>query len=275
MIETTRRTPRSRAVHGADFALLEHLLVPASIGLPRLFGSTAYVRRTFTELSLGATKMQLVEYSDDDSDEVILQETQRRYQHGPRLLDPGFHEHTRLIDHADGFWPTHVYLEYFTTADQTTELVSLADSIKFNSLVTTDLGALCPLHISLSETLLVPLDAKDRFLVQLEEWSRRVSLGPQDMSSQVQFLENPTKEKVFAVIPVKTDGVSELIADLNKLLASPGWDLPQLSPLTPHLSFAVGPADPKKQLQQTTLRVIEFKTICVRMGTRVHTYALA
>lgn len=220
--------------------------------------------------------MPLVEYSDDDdSDETILQETQRRYQHGPRLMDPGFHQHNRTISHADGFYPTHVYLEYFANAHQTTELGSLADAIEFHSLVTTDLGASRPLHVSLSDTLMIPSDAKDRFLLQLHQWSDSVSLGPQRMSSQVRFLENPTKEKVFAVIPVESSGVFELIVGLNKIFARPEWDLPVLPPSTPHLSFAVGSLEPTRDLQQTSLREVQFKTLCVRMGSRIHTYALA
>ncbi|EHY53933.1 poly(U)-specific 3'-to-5' RNA exonuclease [Exophiala dermatitidis] len=96
--------------------------------------------------------------------------------------DPSLHAgRKRQIPHVAGNWPTHVFLEWTPSRDQVEILDGVIDrvqqrnlgdiadsgggtpSVKLHSFLRSELGALLPLHISLSAPLVLRTDQKSAF----------------------------------------------------------------------------------------------------------------
>ncbi|KAL1895583.1 poly(U)-specific 3'-to-5' RNA exonuclease [Ceratocystis pirilliformis] len=87
--------------------------------------------------------------------------------------DPALHQgRKRQTPHVAGNWPSHLYIEWHPTTQQHYMLASLLKritpllrkDIKLHSLIESDLGAILPLHISLSRPIVFNTAQKDRFL---------------------------------------------------------------------------------------------------------------
>ncbi|PHH66464.1 hypothetical protein CDD82_1545 [Ophiocordyceps australis] len=92
--------------------------------------------------------------------------------------DPSLHQgRKRQIPHIRGNWPSHIYIEWHPTAQQhhvlcqLVDLVAtkLTDGFKLHSLLTSDLSAPLPLHISLSRPMSLPGAEKEPFLAHLRQ----------------------------------------------------------------------------------------------------------
>ncbi|PHH63060.1 hypothetical protein CDD81_6305 [Ophiocordyceps australis] len=90
--------------------------------------------------------------------------------------DPSLHQgRKRQIPHIRGNWPSHIYIEWHPTTKQHHVLcqlvdavaAQLADGFKLHSLLTSDLSAPLPLHISLSRPMSLPGAEKEAFLAHL------------------------------------------------------------------------------------------------------------
>ncbi|KAK9387597.1 U6 snRNA phosphodiesterase Usb1 [Lipomyces mesembrius] len=88
-----------------------------------------------------------------------------QYASAPRVGDdPELHGgRTRQSPHIEGRWPTHVYCEWIPTETQSTSLDLLVPPTA-SSLVHSPLGAPLPLHISLSQSLMLATDDRDDFV---------------------------------------------------------------------------------------------------------------
>lgn len=151
------------------------------------------------------------------------------YTSNPKLSeDPGFHEgRTREIAHVQGGWPSHIYLEYLPKEPEFSVLKFIYnDAIAQSridspirrcvSLLESELLVQKPLHVSLSVTLMVPTESKQKLLDQVRA---AVNLGrsrPTQTPHTVQYamepvvqcvlsytlriLSNPQKTRAFLVI---------------------------------------------------------------------------
>lgn len=113
------------------------------------------------------------------------------YAHTARISssdDPSLHGgRRRVTPHIEGNWPTHVYIEWFPS---TTEHAALAavitalrtrlppDCLSLHSLLTSDLAAPLPLHISLSRSIGFATERKDDFVVAVERAIRSSGVRP-------------------------------------------------------------------------------------------------
>lgn len=207
---------------------------------------------------------------------VLSKETQRAFQFHPRLEDPGFHSHKRVIPHAEGFWPCHVFFEFYPNAAQIAELESISNAIGFECLATTELGATQPLHLSLTETLMIPHERKPELLAAVRKWASAASSPiTAIMANQLTFLTNPTGARRFAVIPVRNDNISNTIYELDSVLRSLFPDIPSTSSMTAHMSVAAGaPSERETARQQRCITTLHFDDVCVRCGTEVYKFVL-
>ncbi|KAI8940189.1 hypothetical protein NX059_003896 [Plenodomus lindquistii] len=100
----------------------------------------------------------------------------------------------RAVPHIEGNWPSHVYLEWIPSQDESNQLHSLIQHVKDSlerrnatqakkllipdivpSLVS-ELGAPLPLHVSLSRTLQIRTEDRSAFLETLEQSLRRTAV---------------------------------------------------------------------------------------------------
>ncbi|KAJ0303448.1 hypothetical protein COL5a_011354 [Colletotrichum fioriniae] len=124
--------------------------------------------------------------------------------------NPALHQgRKRTIPHIVGNWPSHVYVEWHPSADQHSLLTALLDEIapllgtrELTSLLTSDLNAPLPLHISLSRPLSLTMTQKDAFLSSLtsslSSTTGEFSLSPRGLG----FFKSPDSDRAFLVLRV-------------------------------------------------------------------------
>ncbi|KAJ0165534.1 U6 snRNA phosphodiesterase [Colletotrichum tanaceti] len=131
--------------------------------------------------------------------------------------DPTLHQgRKRTIPHIAGNWPSHVYIEWHPTADQHYLLVALLDKIKpilgsqkLYPLLTSDLNAPLPLHISLSRPLSLPTAQKDHFLSSLTHSLSAATGGFYISPRGIGFFKSPDSDRAFLVLRVADPAVSQ------------------------------------------------------------------
>ncbi|KAL0935239.1 uncharacterized protein CTRU02_209830 [Colletotrichum truncatum] len=124
--------------------------------------------------------------------------------------DPSLHQgRKRAIPHIVGNWPSHVYIEWHPTASQHALLTSLLEKIepllsaqKLHPLLTSDLNAPLPLHVSLSRPLSLTTAQKDDFLPALTS-SVTPAVEPFTLSPRgIGFFKSPDSDRAFLVLRV-------------------------------------------------------------------------
>ncbi|KAL2876655.1 poly(U)-specific 3'-to-5' RNA exonuclease [Colletotrichum sp. CLE4] len=124
--------------------------------------------------------------------------------------NPALHQgRKRTIPHIAGNWPSHVYIEWHPTADQHSLLTALLDEIapllgtqELRPLLTSDLNAPLPLHISLSRPLSLTTMQKDAFLSSLTS-AMSSATGEFSLSSRgLGFFKSPESDRAFLVLRV-------------------------------------------------------------------------
>ncbi|KAL9093756.1 MAG: hypothetical protein Q9159_000057 [Coniocarpon cinnabarinum] len=81
----------------------------------------------------------------------------------------------RAVPHAEGNWPTHVYLEWMPEPRQLVVLQDLVDLVqqktpgKMHSSLRSSTGAPLPLHVSLSAPLILRTEQREGFLEEMQQ----------------------------------------------------------------------------------------------------------
>ncbi|KAL7787812.1 hypothetical protein V8C37DRAFT_389608 [Trichoderma ceciliae] len=139
--------------------------------------------------------------------------------------DPALHQgRKRLIPHIVGNWPSHLYIEWHPLANQHEKLAQLVrrvnqdigSQVKLHSLMTSDLGAPLPLHISLSRPISLSTSNKDRFLDQISSalhtgGVHQFSLSPK----RLRWYESPDSNRTFLILQVAGSSTSDDAATLS------------------------------------------------------------
>ncbi|KAK1458525.1 hypothetical protein CCUS01_09391 [Colletotrichum cuscutae] len=130
--------------------------------------------------------------------------------------NPALHQgRKRTVPHIVGNWPSHVYVEWHPSADQHSLLTALLDEIapllgtrELTSLLTSDLNAPLPLHISLSRPLSLTTAQKDAFLSaltsSLSSATGEFGLSPRGLG----FFKSPDSDRAFLVLRVACPAAS-------------------------------------------------------------------
>ncbi|KIW20180.1 hypothetical protein PV08_00755 [Exophiala spinifera] len=140
--------------------------------------------------------------------------------------DPTLHAgRTRQVPHAVGNWPTHVYLEWHPSKE---ELVILDDVIEhakplndvgksIHSFLRSELGALQPLHISLSAPLVLRTEEKGPFEERVCSEVRQRRVGNFTVCvTGLAWVANHDGSRYFLVLKLSRPPNDEL----NKLLSA-------------------------------------------------------
>ncbi|KAJ3955634.1 poly(U)-specific 3'-to-5' RNA exonuclease [Colletotrichum tropicale] len=109
--------------------------------------------------------------------------------------DPTLHQgRKRAIPHIVGHWPSHVYIE--------SKIAPLLKSQKLQPLLTSDLNAPLPLHVSLTRPLSLTTAQKDDFLSALTS-SVSHATGPFTLSPRgIGFFKSPDSDRAFLILRV-------------------------------------------------------------------------
>ncbi|KAK2062409.1 hypothetical protein LY76DRAFT_537088, partial [Colletotrichum caudatum] len=130
--------------------------------------------------------------------------------------DPNLHQgRKRTIPHIVGNWPSHVYIEWHPDADQHSLLAGFLEQVKpllglqkLYPLLTSDLNAPLPLHISLSRPLSLTKAQKDSFLSSLasalSSATGNFALSPRGVG----FFKSPDSDRAFLVLRVADPAAS-------------------------------------------------------------------
>ncbi|CAK7268715.1 poly(U)-specific 3'-to-5' RNA exonuclease [Sporothrix epigloea] len=141
--------------------------------------------------------------------------------------DPSLHHgRHRAIPHVTGQWPSHLYIEWFPSPSEHALLSQLLASLAtrlgqsaVHSLLTSDLGAPLPLHISLSRPFVLTTANKTGFLADLTA-SIRASGVPQSTVTLagLDWFRSPDAARAFLVLRVKLDDPLSPVQPLAALL---------------------------------------------------------
>ncbi|KAF9875797.1 hypothetical protein CkaCkLH20_06729 [Colletotrichum karsti] len=124
--------------------------------------------------------------------------------------DPSLHQgRKRAIPHIAGNWPSHVYVEWHPDASQHALLAELLEKLdpllgtqKLHPLLTSDLNAPLPLHVSLSRPLSLTTPQKDDFLSALTA-SVSSAAGSFVLSPVgIGFFKSPDSDRAFLILRV-------------------------------------------------------------------------
>lgn len=236
----------------------------------------------------------LVDYSSSSDEEDDDQKTSKLpplpesfhdvYQTGPRLEDEGFHQgRVRTVQHVWGLWPSFVYLEWIPNEDELGILKRVTKGLGSNveSLAETALGVRRPLHISLSDTIMLKWEDRDRFVDRVAE--KLTPFQPVDcrLAGGIKLFNNQTQTLAFygALIKDDRDQVRQMAYNVYQLLTSEFDNSSVMDISTPHVSIASSP-DPldndrhpsyDQLLACIHLRIPHLK---VKIGRQIHTFEL-
>ncbi|KAK2747424.1 hypothetical protein CKAH01_06601 [Colletotrichum kahawae] len=153
--------------------------------------------------------------------------------------DPTLHQgRKRAIPHIVGHWPSHVYIEWHPTASQHALLTNLLSKIapllksqKLQPLLTSDLNAPLPLHVSLTRPLSLTTAQKDDFLSALTS-SVSPATGPFALSPRgIGFFKSPDSDRAFLILRVADPRASFSRDNNNASSSSSTGKNPQLGAL--------------------------------------------
>ncbi|KAK4935052.1 poly(U)-specific 3'-to-5' RNA exonuclease [Elasticomyces elasticus] len=144
--------------------------------------------------------------------------------------DPTLHAgRTRQVPHVVGNWPTHLYLEWYPTQEELAildQVVNQAGQTQNNgkrtcihaySFLRSDLGALQPLHISLSAPLVLQTDQREAFEEDISTRIARSRLKAFTVHvTGLDWVANHDKTRFFLVLKLGKPANNEL----NKFLSA-------------------------------------------------------
>ncbi|KAL3422162.1 hypothetical protein PVAG01_06318 [Phlyctema vagabunda] len=143
--------------------------------------------------------------------------------------DPSLHGgRKRVTPHIEGNWPTHLYIEWCPSSTEYEILDTLISEIRsdisytttthtIKSLLTSDLGAPLPLHVSLSRSIGLATDIKDAFTTSLERTINTSNISPFQVGfSGLSWVSNYDQTRWFLVLRIERPAGN----NLNKLLAA-------------------------------------------------------
>ncbi|KAJ5232116.1 hypothetical protein N7468_005072 [Penicillium chermesinum] len=199
--------------------------------------------------------MQLVEYSDSESDKEMGESHRqaKKPRHNPssnlpplpatfRDLyatnsrvsvqdDPSLHGgRKRAIPHVEGNWPTHIYLEWYPSKGDLIVVEDLlakvswgnAKSDEIKSLLHSDLGVQLPLHISLSRSVVLRTEQRSSFIEELERKIKESGTSPFHVQPDaLKWVSNYERTRWFLVLHVakpKQDNLNKLLSLSNHVL---------------------------------------------------------
>lgn len=155
------------------------------------------------------------------------------YTAGPKLPnDPELHEgRQRVVKHMDGKWPSHIYFELLPRADN--ELKAFQHMLDYAisqdasgllskcvSLLQSELNVQKPLHISLSETLMIPTQQISHFVQRMQSIVNKamIPITSKDhhdingndldasiecnLSRQLEVFTNPLQTRAFLTVSI-------------------------------------------------------------------------
>ncbi|KAF9735967.1 hypothetical protein PMIN06_002510 [Paraphaeosphaeria minitans] len=148
--------------------------------------------------------------------------------------DPSLHGgRKRAVPHVQGNWPSHVYLEWLPSQAEFHRLDSLIDHVRkaikgangrmkkplsvpeIHPSLLSDLGTPIPLHVSLSRTLQIKTDDRDRFLETLDKSLHRAAVRPFDARfTCLKWVPNYDRSRWFLILGIEKPAQDEL----NRLL---------------------------------------------------------
>ncbi|KAF2674920.1 hypothetical protein BT63DRAFT_435931 [Microthyrium microscopicum] len=150
--------------------------------------------------------------------------------------DPALHGgRKRQVPHTEGNWPTHVYIEWRPNDSELENLQSLIDAfakqskVPITSLLTSDLDAPLPLHISLSRSLQVPTEGRDELLSAVTDsiTNTAVKSFPAE-ASRLKWVPNYDKTRWFLSLALKRppyDELKLLLVACNKTAKAKGYPM--------------------------------------------------
>lgn len=210
------------------------------------------------------------------------------YQTGPRLEDEEFHGgRVRTVQHVSGLWPTFVYLEWIPDEEELGLLRKVTTGLGANveSLAESALGVRRPLHISLSDTIMLKGEDRGRFVDRVSQMLRTGFGGPVDcrLAGDIRLFMNQTQTLVFygALIRDDRDQVRQMAHNVYRLLTSEFDNMNIMDISTPHVSIASAAADPPNNdrhprhdplLACIQLRIPHLK---IKIGRQIHTLKLS
>lgn len=144
--------------------------------------------------------------------------------------DPTLHAgRTRQVPHVVGNWPTHLYLEWYPAQEELgildevikqvghTQNSGCTTYIRTYSFLRSELGALQPLHISLSAPLVLQTDQKQLFEEDISSRISRSHVKPFSVRvTGLDWVANHDKTRFFLVLKLGKPANNEL----NKLLSA-------------------------------------------------------
>ncbi|KAI9714230.1 MAG: hypothetical protein M1812_006451 [Candelaria pacifica] len=150
--------------------------------------------------------------------------------------DPSLHGgRKRVMPHIEGNWATHIYLEWYPTPTESNQISNLINAFETNSakkesrvqsLLTSDLGARLPLHISLSRPIVLQTEQRQSFTEQLQEKIRKSGVRPFDISfTSLDWVSNYESTRWFLVSRLSkpaTNALNCLLHHCNQVAASFG-----------------------------------------------------
>ncbi|KAK9370659.1 U6 snRNA phosphodiesterase Usb1 [Lipomyces kononenkoae] len=211
-----------------------------------------------------------------------------QYASAPRIGDdPELHDgRIRQSPHIEGKWPTHVYCQWIPTESVAAGLESLVP-VTASSLVHSPLGAPLPLHVSLSQPLMLTTQDRDEFRKGVWE-----TIGDNSRCFSLKFkstdwLANPTQTREFyALLAEPSDQLTTLVDATNKVCQAMSY--PTLENPSFHVSLAWRlldqtsaariartrlPDDPDNDIQvQRVIDTLDVKieTVKIKIGRTVH-----
>lgn len=160
--------------------------------------------------------MGLVDYDSDDDQQQSYSEVvpprvplPARFHdiyHTPPRAGSEFHNgRVRTMPHVEGKWPSHVYFDWMPSNSEYALLSRVTDLLHINSLVINELGVQLPLHISLSDTLMLDTEDREPFINALNRSIVGSFSGPLRLRLQWPpiALTNATKTRTFIALRVQ------------------------------------------------------------------------
>ncbi|KAL2041543.1 hypothetical protein N7G274_005925 [Stereocaulon virgatum] len=144
--------------------------------------------------------------------------------------DPSLHGgRQRVTPHIEGNWPTHIYIEWYPSTENTKRLDDLLanmredsslEALQVHSLLKSDLGAELPLHISLSRPIALRAEQRRPFTDSLINAVSKSSICPFEVAvAGLDWVANYEQTRWFLVMRLEKaprDSLNQLLRISNE-----------------------------------------------------------